>query len=95
MNRDQLLGLPPLPEGRVCACGGRLLWSHREYLGSGRTLGVYLCSSCGLAYRGGSGPPAGAGGRRSSKPLPDGGSPENPVLDPEVGERLRRMLGSE
>ncbi len=93
VNRTQLLALPQLPGSRACPCGGRLGWSHREYLGGGQTLAVYLCANCGLAYRGGSGAAPDAAGRRSRKPLPSGGSPENPVLDPETAERLRRLLG--
>lgn len=91
MGPSQLAKLPPLPEQRTCGCGGRILWSHREYLGSGRTAGVYLCANCGLAYRGGDAPRA-ERPPRSHRPLPQGGAPPNPVLDEETGERLKRLL---
>ena len=90
MNRDQLLQLPPVPRERVCRCGARVGRSHLEYLGGGRSQPVYVCSGCGLGYRG-DGPTApAASSHRSRKPLPEGGSPENPVLDPEIA---RRILG--
>ncbi len=90
MNREQLLQLPPVPRERVCRCGARVGRSHLEYLGGGRSLPVYVCSGCGLGYRG-DGPAApAASSHRSRKPLPEGGSPENPVLDPEIA---RRILG--
>ncbi|MHB1522886.1 MAG: hypothetical protein ACYCS9_05040 [Candidatus Dormibacteria bacterium] len=90
MNREQLLQLPPVPRERVCRCGARVGRSHLEYLGGGRSLPVYVCSGCGLGYRG-DGPTApAASSHRSRKPLPEGGSPENPVLDPEIA---RRILG--
>lgn len=91
MGPSQLAKLPPVPAQRGCGCGGRILWSHREYLGSGRTAGIYICSTCGLAYRGGE-PPRSPSPNRGRRPLPDGGSPQNPVLDEEMGERLKRLL---
>ena len=92
MNREQLLRLPPVPRTRVCGCGGRVGRSHLEYLGAGRSLPVYVCSGCGLGYRG-DGPAAPAEpSHRSRKPLPQGGAPDNPVLDPEIA---RRILGTQ
>ena len=82
-----------MPRTRVCSCGSRVGWSHLEYLGSGRSLAIFRCAACGLAYRGEGAAPAPGSGRQSRKPLPQGGSPENPVLDPEVAERLRHLLG--
>ena len=92
MNREQLLELPPVPRDRVCVCGARVGRSHLEYLGAGRSLPVYVCSGCGLGYRGDGAAAPSPSPRRSRKPLPEGGSPDNPVLDPEIA---RRILGSQ
>ena len=92
MNREQLLQLPLVPRARVCGCGARVGWSHLEYLGAGRSLPVYVCSGCGLGYRGDGASAPSPSPRRSRKPLPEGGSPDNPVLDSEIA---RRILGSQ
>ncbi len=93
MGPDQLQRLPQLPGSRLCSCGGRLLRSHLEYVGRGSTIPIYTCAGCGLAYRGrqDSKPPSPA--RPSRRPLPDEGSPANPVLGAELADRLRRLLG--
>jgi hypothetical protein len=86
-------------EQRVCPlCGGELCFSHREYLGGRRSARVLRCRACGAQVRGEpqdddsrprSQPPA----RR--RPLPEGGQPDNFVLDPDTAARLRQMLEGE
>ena len=92
MGPAQLQALPVLPPTRVCTCGNPLALSHVEYLGRGESVPIHRCRGCGLLYRGA----PGAGGRqpprRSRKPLPDGGHPENPVLASDVADRLRELL---
>ncbi|MHB1527396.1 MAG: hypothetical protein ACYDEA_06680 [Candidatus Dormibacteria bacterium] len=93
MGPTELQRLPQLPSSRVCPCGGALRWSHLEYLGSGRTLPLYICAACGLAYRGQAGERAApAAPPRRQRPMPDGGHPDNPVLDSALAERLRELL---
>ena len=84
---------------RVCPlCGGELRLSHREYVGGRRSLRVFSCTACGSQARGqpedddARPRPQTAAGRR---PLPDGGHPDNFVLDRDTAERLRQMLGSD
>ncbi|MGC2191681.1 MAG: hypothetical protein WA751_05055 [Candidatus Dormiibacterota bacterium] len=93
MGPGEFQGLPPLPQGRLCSCGQRTRRSHLQYLGRGRSAPVYMCSGCGLVYRGSEGegarqpaPP------KSHRPLPQEGPPENPVLDDEVAAKLRQLL---
>jgi len=94
MGPTELQRLPELPRLRVCGCGGQLRWSHLEYLGNGRTVPLYICGACGLAYRGRSGErPARESAARSRRPLPEGGPPDNPVLDAALAARLRELLG--
>jgi len=92
---EQLQRLPQLPDSRLCSCGGRPRWSHLEYVGRGSSIPIYTCPGCGLAYRGrqGSKPPSPA--RQSRRPLPDEGSPTNPVLGAELAEKLRQLLGQD
>ena len=79
---------------RLCPlCGAELRPSHREYVGSKRSAQVLRCTRCGHQVRGEarddaawSRPPA----RR--RELPDGGQPDNFVLDGDTAERLRQML---
>jgi hypothetical protein len=83
---------PPCP-----SCGGELRFSHREYAGGGRSTAVLRCRSCGGAVRGRTAddrerPRSGSGRKR---PLPEGGQPDNYVLDAETAERLRRSLAGE
>ncbi|MGH7610647.1 MAG: hypothetical protein ACREN4_01375 [Candidatus Dormibacteria bacterium] len=93
MDRARFQSLPTLPAQRLCPCGQPVRWSHLEYLGSGRTAGVYLCAGCGLAYRGPV-PERSSRGRAKAHPLPAQGHPENPVLDEEMGRRLKELLSS-
>ncbi len=69
-----------------------MAWSHRQYLGRGRSAAVYICTGCGLAYRGREGQPEVAPARRRQRPLPDQGPPDNPVLDAELARRLQEMI---
>ena len=92
----------PLPqsvttrEQRVCPlCGGDLRFSHREYLGGRRSASVLRCRGCGTQVRGepqddDSRPRPQVPARR--RPLPEGGQPDNFVLDPDTATRLRQML---
>ncbi len=81
---------------RVCPlCGGALRLSHREYVGGRRSVRVLRCAGCGTEVRGepqddGDRPRSAPPARR--RPLPDGGHPENFVLDGATAERLRQML---
>ncbi len=83
----------------VCPlCGGELRFSHREYLGGHRSARVLRCRACGAQVRG----EAQDDDSRSrpalparKRPLPDGGQPDNFVLDPDTAEMLRQALGGE
>lgn len=70
--------------------------SHVAYLGRGEEATVYRCESCGVTEQG---PPRerAAGGRvqRRQRPLPDGGSPDNPVIDGETARLLRERFGAD
>ena len=92
MGPTQLQALPALPPTRRCGCGQQVRSSHLEYLGRGQSVPIYTCGGCGLAYRGSPGSGAQKTLPRSRKPLPDGGHPENPVLDPTLAARLRELL---
>ena len=59
---------------------------------------VLRCTACGTQVRGqpqddDARPRPALPARR--RPLPDGGHPENPVLDEATAERLRQLLGDE
>jgi hypothetical protein len=93
MGPGDFQGLPEVPSPRLCACGQRIRWSHLKYLGKGRSAPVYVCVGCGLAYRG----RAAEGVREQpmtqrGRPLPDGGHPDNPVLDDETAAKLRQQI---
>ena len=84
------------PERPPCPlCGGELRFSHREYAGSGRSVAVLRCRICGGVVRGQAGTdrdrPGQTTGRR--RPMPEGGQPDNFVLDPAIADRLLRSLG--
>jgi len=81
-----------------CAiCGGELRFSHREYAGRGRSVAILRCIACGGLVRG----ELGEDSRRSPppssrrRPMPDGGHPDNYVLDAETADRLLRSLDQE
>ena len=84
---------------RTCPlCGGELRLSHREYLGGRRSVRVLRCAGCGNQIRGepqedDARPRAQPPPRR--RPLPEGGQPDNFVLDDATADRLRQMLEGE
>ena len=92
MGPAQLQALPPLPQGRTCGCGQPVRMSHLEYLGRGQSVPIYTCAGCGLAYRGATGASPPKPPSRSRKRLPDGGHPDNPVLDPGLAAALKNLL---
>jgi hypothetical protein len=83
----------------VCPlCAGELRLSHREYLGGRRSARVLRCRACGAQVRGevqddDTRPRPALPARK--RPLPDGGHPDNFVLDPTTAEMLRQALGGE
>ena len=88
----------PHPGAPCPRCGGRLVTSHREYAGAGRSRVVQRCSACGHTQGLTARPDAervAAGGRgRSRRHQPvDEGPPTNPVIDPELARRLLEELG--
>ncbi len=93
MGPTELQRLPELPGRRVCTCGGQLRRSHLEYLGSGLTLPIFTCGACGLAYRGRSEERPAPVGSRRRRPMPDGGHPDNPVIDAALADRLHELMG--
>ena len=95
VRAGELARLPPLPQPRSCSCGGPLRWSHLEYVGGGSSLTIYTCTLCGSAYRGTPGQRQNQPGPRRQRPLPDGGHPDNPVLDPSLAEQLRQALSDD
>jgi ribosomal protein L37AE/L43A len=93
---------PPQPvtkrERRPCpVCGGELRSSHREYAGSRRSVDVMVCRSCGTQLRGEAREDADRPRalRRTPRPLPAEGPPDNFVLDPSAAEALRQALEAE
>jgi hypothetical protein len=90
--------LDPLPGARRCSgCGGELRFSHVAYVGRGEGVAVHVCRRCGLAYRGAPRHREESEGRRenarrSRRPLPEGGPPENPVIDEATARLLRERL---
>ena len=93
MGPSEFQALPPVPALRLCSCGQRTRWSHLQYLGRGRSSPVYICVGCGRSYRGREAEGALEQVRsKSRKPLPEGGPPDNPVLDEQVAAKLRRLL---
>jgi hypothetical protein len=79
-------------------CGGELRLSHREYVGGRRSVRVLRCVGCGSQVRGepqddDARPRAQPPPRR--RPIPEGGQPDNFVLDDVTAERLRQMLEGE
>ena len=83
-------------------CGGRLRRSHVAYLGGNREAVVRRCEVCGTTQQGpvmsrderlAAAPPDQR--QRRKRPLPDEGSPDNPVLDSDLARLLRERLGTE
>jgi hypothetical protein len=84
---------------RTCrVCGGALRRSHVAYLGGNREAVVHRCEVCGTTTQG----PALSRDERVSaeqvrgsrrRPLPDGGAPDNPVIDSDLARLLRERLG--
>lgn len=103
MSRANPGALDALPAGRACRhCGAATRFSHTVYVRAGESLALYVCSSCGTAYRGGSrggdqqpGRDSRPGGRASRRPPVDEGPPANPVLDEETARLLREALGGQ
>jgi hypothetical protein len=73
--------------------------SHVAYLGGNREAVVHRCDVCGVTAQGPVqsrdervlGEQVRGGGRK--RPLPDGGSPENPVIDEDLARMLRERFG--
>jgi len=91
--------LDPLPRSRRCtACGEHLRFSHLAYVGHGEAVAVHVCR-CGLGFRGAArhqekSEPGLDRQRRSRRPLPEGGSPDNPVIDEATARLLRERQKS-
>jgi len=80
--------------------------SHVAYLGGNREAVVRRCEVCGTTQQGpamsrdervGAGVPVQppSARQRKKRPLPDGGSPDNPVLDSDLARLLRERFGGE
>lgn len=89
-------------------CGSGLRRSHVAYLGGNREAVVYRCDSCGTTQQGPAmnraervaaeqvrGGGAAAGTRRRPRPLPDGGAPDNPVIDSDLARLLHERFGGD
>jgi len=95
--------LDALPANRTCRlCGGATRFSHAAYVRAGESVALYVCTSCGTAYRGGArggdqppGRDARPGGRASRRPPVDEGPPANPVLDEATARMLREAMGGQ
>ncbi|MGD0834966.1 MAG: hypothetical protein ABSA40_11225 [Candidatus Dormibacteria bacterium] len=93
---------PPQPvtkreRGGCPACGGELRRSHREYAGARRSVDVMICRACGTQVRGEARDDADRPRtvRRTARPLPAEGPPDNFVLDPAAAQLLRQALEAE
>jgi hypothetical protein len=76
-----------------------MLRSHVAYLGGNREAVVHRCEVCGVTSQGAAqgrderlGAGAGRGAKRK-RPLPDEGSPDNPVIDSDLARMLRERFG--
>jgi uncharacterized Zn finger protein len=88
---------------RTCTvCGAAMRRSHVAYLGGNREAVVYRCEVCGVTSQGAVQTrdervkaDAARGGRseRRRRPMPDEGSPDNPVIDSDLARLLRERLG--
>ena len=100
MNRVTPGALDALPGNRACRqCGAQTRFSHTAYVRAGESVALYVCTSCGTGYRGGS---RGADDRQQrdnrpmrdrKRPPVDDGPPANPVLDEATARMLREALG--
>lgn len=102
MSRANPGALDPLPANRGCRlCGAATRFSHTTYVRAGESVALYVCTSCGTTYRGGTrggdqqqgGRDARPGGRASRRPPVNEGPPANPVLDEDTARLLREALG--
>jgi hypothetical protein len=101
MRKSEALALTALPRGSGCSlCGAPVRFSHTEYLGRGETLAMLRCSACGAQFRGALRESAAADAearrptrRGRERSLPDGGAPDNPVIDSTTAELLRKRFG--
>ena len=101
VNRTDPGALAALPPNRSCRlCGAATRFSHTAYERAGVSVALYVCTSCGTAYRGGRrggddqpATPVRSGGRERRRPSIDEGPPANPVLDETTARMLREALG--
>jgi len=100
VNRTDPRALDALPANRACRqCGAATRFSHTAYQRAGVSVALYVCTSCGTAFRGGArggdDAPAQArnAGRERRRPTIDEGPPANPVLDEATAAMLREALG--
>ncbi len=57
-------------------------------------MAVLRCPACGGVARGSERPDGAGSAPRRRRPLPEGGQPDNFVLDADTAERLLRTLGA-
>ena len=57
-------------------------------------MAVLRCPACGGVARGSECPDGAGSAPRRRRPLPEGGQPDNFVLDADTAERLLRTLGA-
>jgi len=101
VNRTDPGALDALPSNRSCRlCGAATRFSHTKYERAGVSVAMYVCTSCGTAFRGGRrggddqpATPVRSGGRERRRPTIDEGPPANPVLDEATARMLREALG--
>jgi rubredoxin len=100
VNRTDPRALDALPANRGCRlCGAATRFSHTAYQRAGVSVALYVCTSCGTTYRGGTrggdeaAPQVRGGGRERRRPAIDEGPPANPVIDDATARALREMLG--
>jgi hypothetical protein len=98
MAAAEASGASGAPPRRSCAvCGGAMRRSHVAYLGGNREAVVHRCEVCGVTSQGPAQEraPRAAAGRESRRrrPLPDGGAPDNPVIDGDLARLLRERFG--
>jgi hypothetical protein len=100
VNRSDARALDALPANRSCRlCGSPTRFSHTAYQRAGVSVALYVCTSCGTVFRGGTRggddqpAPARGGGRERRRPTIDEGPPANPVLDEATARMLKEALG--